>query len=667
MEPALGAASINPIADLGAFLMVMEFEKAIEDASTLFLFDRRSQQLLQEMADEAPPRSRDRFLILLTQAAFAYYNTADMKNVDMTRTIAHALKILREVKRFREDRVFFTLALRLEVDLLLHQSMLAYREAISTERAKMIFNEEDERALSITETLLKNFPPTFDPFPNQWYSGVIPLFPVYREEVMEFYQDRSKEHRVGPLQKLLTKLRREMVLLNGLLQAKKFIAGNNVTIRALDKVNHYLHANVPALARFIDQAMPGILHQASDITNPRGITISELELAIDNVEAQIDNAKGDKDIRRFTVNLLQLGILNFLLGNPESTINALVRTLKASSRISAEDKKIRQYRHEEFSDIPFMIGTSYMRSLASKTVVYQHEMPMLENAITAFSQALRLQPTYHQAVINLMTAFRLNNDKDQEDALIRFYLEHFDRDISRLSNQLFHNLAFMENETHHGNLVPATVKWLLLAEFCTGGDLTKAKKMLQELKTLYILNAHEFSVRYLETYRSHFRMKDEEFINDLEDSNLHSALLFFIAHGFASLSLTQGRNNGEVSIDYANLEQSIELNGEALYFNKNNSSALRLVETQGQILQYGLQHTMKRWDSIKQNMGQRFQFYEDYLRQEKGILALRGQLENLQLEDKLPPLKLPDSMINKMNSVITPEQQDRLRNRVGAF
>ncbi|NIP73215.1 MAG: hypothetical protein GWO16_09405, partial [Gammaproteobacteria bacterium] len=150
--------------------------------------------------------------------------------------------------------------------------------------------------------------------------------------------------------------------------------------------------------------------------------------------------------------------------------------------------------------------------------------------------------------------------------------------------------------------------------------------MLQELKTLYILNAHDFSVAYLEDYRSAFRMKDEEFIQDLENDELHSALLFYIAHAFTSLSLQQGRGAGELQIEYANLDQAIELLGEALYFNPRNGSALRLVETQAQILQFALMRTQKRWENINQIMGQRFQLYEEYLRQERSAESLRERL-----------------------------------------
>ena len=66
---------------------MMIFERAINDAATMFLFDRRSQQKLEEMAEAAEPRSRDQFLIRLTHAAFAYYNAAEGLTSEVTGVI----------------------------------------------------------------------------------------------------------------------------------------------------------------------------------------------------------------------------------------------------------------------------------------------------------------------------------------------------------------------------------------------------------------------------------------------------------------------------------------------------------------------------------------------------------------------------------------------------
>jgi hypothetical protein len=108
--------------------MGMIFEKAIDDAATMFLFDRRSQRQLQEMAENTAPRSRDRYLIRLTQAAFTYYNDYEAQGWDIRNSVRQAQTILKEVKAFRQDRVFYVLTLRMEVDILLHASRLNYQE-----------------------------------------------------------------------------------------------------------------------------------------------------------------------------------------------------------------------------------------------------------------------------------------------------------------------------------------------------------------------------------------------------------------------------------------------------------------------------------------------------------------------------------------------------------
>ena len=647
--------------------MPMEFEQAIENAQTLFLFDRRSQRQLQEMADEAPARSRDRYLIQLTMAAFAYYNAADSQGPDIRKIIQQAMGVVRECKQFRQDRVFFTFALRMEVDLLLHLSALAYQETEGAAKAQRIYNEEDTRALSICETLLKNFPPSFDPLPSNWYSGVIPLFPPYRDEVVLFYRDRVQEHRIVPLTQILAKIRDELMLATGIIRAKQFISEHDAQVHAEDQVNRYLSSNVQAIARFVEQAVPQGITLISDISLPRGITPSQMETAIGNVEQQVDSARADKDIRKFTGHLLQLGILHFLREAPGDTVDALSRTLKASARIGAEDKQIRQYQHEKFPDIPFMMGTSCLREVLSKRPGGEEGRQILENAAAGLMRALMLQPQYHHAYVNLLVAIRARGEGDELDTLIRLYLKHFDNELAELNSTAFRNLAFLDAQTTRDRYPSEVVKWLLLAQFCTGGELNKAQKMLQELKTLYILNAHDFSVAYLDSYRSHFRLKDEEFIKALENDELHSALLFYIAHAFTSLSLAQGRGgSGDLVIDHANLDQAIELNGEALYFNAHNGSALRLVDTQAQILQYALARSQKRWDNISQMMGQRFQLYEEYLRQEKSAKGLRERLENLKLAERLPTLAVSRTALARMSEVITAEQRDRLKHRVEA-
>jgi hypothetical protein len=206
--------------------------------------------------------------------------------------------------------------------------------------------------------------------------------------------------------------------------------------------------------------------------------------------------------------------------------------------------------------------------------------------------------------------------------------------------------------------------WLIVSQFCMGGEQTHAKKMLQELKTLYILNAHEFSAAYLNEYRTALRMKDQEFVADLADDELHSAILFYIAHAYGSLSLSQATDEEDVGLNHANLDRSIELNSEALYFNGKNSSAVRLVDTQVQIIQFGLRRSERRWENINSTIGQRFQFYEDYLRLMKSYDLLKERVQNLNLTGLVPELSISSAARSKMSTTINAEQRERLQQRV---
>jgi hypothetical protein len=644
---------------------MMIFERAIDDATTMFMFDRRSQQKLEEMAEQAEPRSRDQFLIRLTHAAFAYYNAAEGLTSELQGVIRQVLGVLREVKQYREDRVFYTLALKLEVDVRMHLAALVHIEQEKGSREPPIFSEEDGRALSICDTLLKNFPPTFDPLPAAWYASLVPLFPPFRDLIVEFYRQRGREHRTEPLAKILAAVKAELVVAAGMLAAKKFLHEHQVPTKARHVVRAFLHSPARLVAAKLAEDLPTGVVIASDIVLPRGIGPGQIDAAIGTVQGHIAQARAEKDVRRFTGALLQLGILNFLRDNPEETVRALVQTLRATRHIGAEDKKIRQYRHEEFPDIPFMVGTSFLRVVVRSKHIRERELMLLAKGRTALLRALMLQPRYHQAFVNLMLTIYLGGEPEGDAEIVSTYLSRFDNDLTQMDAAAFRNHAFMILQNGQGMTAEAA-KLLILSKFCMGGQLTKGKKLLQELKTLYVLNAHDHTVGYLDTYRNAFRMKDEEFIADIADDALHSAVLFYLAHAFTSLSLLPGKYDTEVALDYVHLNQGVDLNCEALFFNPKNSSALRLVDTQVQILQFAMQRTEKRWENIGNTMGQRFQYYEDYLRQEKSYKLLKERLANLKLEHLVPELKVSQAVLLKMDGSINTEQRERLRQRVQA-
>lgn len=288
----------------------MIFEKAIDDATKMFLFDKRSQQQLQEMAEITVPGSQDRSLILLTQGAFAYYNAVEQPGSDLPAAIRQVQSLLREAKQYREDRVLTTMALKLEVDVLLQSSALAFREAAKTGRAIPVMTEDDQRALSICETLLRNMPTNFDPLPNAWYSSLLPLFPTFRDDMLVFYAQRGRDYRSEPLGKILFQVRREMVVSTGIIHAKRFITQNHIKVGNTHILRHWLLANVRDVMPKLEASLPKALETVSDIALPKGITQDQMDSAVHNINAQIEASKSDKDIRKYTGSLLQLGILN---------------------------------------------------------------------------------------------------------------------------------------------------------------------------------------------------------------------------------------------------------------------------------------------------------------------------------------------------------------------
>ncbi|MBI3993163.1 MAG: hypothetical protein HY342_07800 [Candidatus Lambdaproteobacteria bacterium] len=641
----------------------MEFEKAINEASTLLLFDRRSQQQLQEMADAATPRTRDWYLIRLTQAAFAYYNAVEAELWDVRGSIRQASRILREVKSFRQDRVFYTLALRLEVDLLMHTSALAFQEADKRDALKHLFQEEDERALSICDTLLKNFPPSLEPLPNAWYTSLIPIFPSFRDHVLMYYKDRIKDNRIVPLTGILKQVQRELTIISGVIQAKRYLTQHAATLRSMDKVKTLLLSQAKAVAGRLEHVVPALLQISTDVSLPKGITGGMLDAAIAKMANTVQEARAAKDMKKYTTSLMQEGILNFLKGDNPEAVQALVQTLRVSEHIDPADKKFRQFRYKEFPDIPFMIGTSLLRHSRAQKPFSEEEQTLLRKSVTALAQALVLQPTYHHGYINLMMALVLMGEQDTE-AIEEMYLGNFQRDFAQINGLAYRNRAFLEFTANSNATSPEFYKWLILSQFCMGGEQTHAKKMLQELKTLYILNAHEFSAAYLNEYRTALRMKDQEFVADLADDELHSAILFYIAHAYGSLSLSQDTDEEDISLNHANLDRSVELNAEALYFNNRNSSAVRLVDTQVQIVQFGLRRSERRWENINNTIGQRFQYYEDYLRLMKSYDLLKERMQNLNLTELVPELTVSATARNKMASTINTEQRERLQQRV---
>ena len=65
-------------------------------------------------------------------------------------------------------------------------------------------------------------------------------------------------------------------------------------------------------------------------------------------------------------------------------------------------------------------------------------------------------------------------------------------------------------------------------------------------------------------------------------------------------------------------------------------------------------------------MGQRFQFYEDYLRQEKCVNQLQERMKTLGMEDMVPDIHVSRAVELRMEELITEDQRDRFKHRVEA-
>ena len=642
---------------------MMEFEKAIDNVSTMFLFDQRSMQILQELADAASPNTRDHALIRLSQAAFLYYNALDTQQENMRRPIKQAMDILNGVKRYREDRVLYTMSLRLEVDLLMHVSRITLLESPPGQELSKLFNEPDKRALSICQTLLKNLPVNFDTLPNTWYTSLIPLFPPFQDQTVLYYKDRVKENRIIPLSGILRQLRRELVTAAGLIETKRYVVENKIRVNPPSLLRAVYRMSLKEVLARVEQELPQNFMVMSDITLPKKVLPSQLDAALGTVQSNVDKSKQDRDIRKYTGSLLHMGVLHFLRENHADGIYSLVQTLRASANIDTEDKKLRMYRHEEFPDIPFMIGTSFLRMKLKEENSEENDALYMTNGTAGLMQAVHLNPNYHQAFVNLALAASLEGD-GEEDKVILLYLQQFGSDLSLVSRAVFRNRALHEYRSARNLATPELVKWLLVASLSTGGEVTEGKKMLQELKTLYVLNAHEYSASYLDEYRSALRMNQESFINDLKDDALHSAILFHIAHAFTYLATSQNKGDADIKVDLDKMDQGIEMNTEALYFNSKNSSAERLVDIQAQLLQYLAKRTEQQWENINTNVGQRFQLYEDYLRQERSVELMTNRLTDLQMESMAPEVKISQTALLKMDGMITEDQRKRIRDRV---
>ncbi|MDH4224606.1 MAG: hypothetical protein OEW12_03050 [Deltaproteobacteria bacterium] len=643
----------------------MEFENVIKNAGNLFLFDRLSQQQLFEMAESARKGTRDYALIKLTQAAFGYYNALDDGGVNLEPSILQALGVVQEVREYQGDRAFDALASKMEVDMLLHLSYLKTDKTNQDFQVEQLLQEEDLKALAICQNLLKQFPVSFDPLPQTWYTSLIPLLPPFKTQVLSFYKDRVTENRILHLTDIFKHVKQEIITAEGVILAKRFLTENQVMVESPAKLKKILSERPRRIAQLIRENTTGNPSVASDIKIPTGIGTRHLNDALTKLEELLKSARQKRDAKTFTGHLLHGAILHFLRGDWAANIKSLVQTLRSSRTLSKEDRKVRMHRHEEFSDIPFMVGTSFLELGLSATEDRENQF-LFSQARVSLLQTLALNPAYHQAYVNLILTMGLlwETSQTELEELAALYLKTFQNHLGLLHHHFFTNLAVLDAKRSGQTYSVGMAQWLFISQLSGGGELTEGKKMLQELKTLYVLNAHEVAGAYLNTYRHHVRMENPVFMGDIQDDLLHSAILFYIAHALTYLSIKQGQEESDLELDFDRLKRAIETTTESLFFNRKNSSAIRLVETQSQLLTFVISRLERKWERIKQHMSQRFQMYEDYLRLVKIRNVLNSRLMDLGLHTLTTDSKLSLSVVSKIEMYMSSSQRERIEERV---
>ncbi|MDH4121201.1 MAG: hypothetical protein OEV94_05825 [Deltaproteobacteria bacterium] len=645
----------------------MIFEEAIQDRQVLFLFDRLTQHKLVEMSQGARPGTTDHALFQLTLAAFSYYH-ALADGAEMEPILQPALDMVRKVKQSFDDQVFLTLARKLEMDLLLRISLERLRAARGDSSA--LVHEEDLLAQELAEVMLEEIPHKTEALPDEWMCEWLPLWPPYKEQVLAFYDNPEKEKQRETLGKLLKELRGEVMTSLGVVRAKRLISESQLEMESPSILITMLSNATPRVTQILLEMFPPDFLFPSDIVIPSTVTPRHLNDALLSLEGTLAQSLKAQDTHKYTSYLLHQGIMRFLLGNWQGAVQSLVQTLRASRRIPAEDRKLRMYRHEEFSDIPFMVGTSYLRLALAEDIRPEDTAKALSRAQSGLLRAASLNRDYHQALVNLGIALGLDHSQGEAARMTLFhhYLDRFGGKLAAVFNSFMRNQARIEYLREGNQYSPAMAMWLVLSHLAGPAELTTGQQMLQELKTLYVLNAHEFSASYLRQYKRLIRTSDPEFGEDIDDDGLHSAILFYMAHAHVYLAIGRKKDPKtkveETEVNYPTMREGVELLSQSLGHNAANSSARRLVETLGQLLVFLMKKTEKKWETARLQPAIRFTLYEETLRQKDVLGLMKEKMTPLNLGSLVPDYSLPEATQGRIDQLLTSDQKSRLAQRV---
>ncbi|MGK0289464.1 MAG: hypothetical protein ACI86H_000909 [bacterium] len=646
-----------------------------ERASELLLFDNRSQHLLLDELKTCKKGSYEHCIVLLSLAAMGFYNARSSEgNVDLYSVILKAKKYIQQIKREALDPfnrlLCFTLIADLEMEASLIEFESHYRGLPQPQKNfKKLFNEHDEQVRTLLVRLIKTFPSLgLGNVENEWIPEDIAMVPIYSTDIIGFYKATTDEtdNRHTRIKNILFSLRQAAVLNLGGCYYKQFMSTQKLKQEEILVIKKIAISSASSIYRELQKSIPKQYEDAVDLKPPKRVSIAGMLEAVKDVKQQMNRDIKARNHTKYTTTLLQLGILYYLVKNYEMAIRILVRVLQETKRISPEEKTKKQHRHEEFADIPFMIGSSYLRLYLQKYKDAPDEVSnYLDKAKSSFDAAIRLSSRYHQGYINRALVEALKPD-GKPLKIVYDYKSAFNNSIAELDGQVFQILAHQEMLESGTKLSPKMFLNMLLYHTCKKSMVkdTEAAEMLADLKTLYILNSHDIIISYYDRYKSATRDETSSFYEGLQDPHLHSALLFYFAHSYAAVCLKQTKDG--ISIDYNQLEHAVELNTVSLFFFEKNPSSLRLLRTLDQIFRFSLKNIHNNWEQqrINGNMNMRLLIFEEYTRMQKACNEFKEKLEEINFPNILDDIQLSEETLEQIEKLLPIAQRKRVHDLV---
>ncbi len=658
----------------------MLFKQALENIETLFLFDMHSQRKLRELAQAADPGSQDWRLLRTTEVAIFFYNHSDGMRGDRIHGIQSALKVVGRLKRSGADRLTITMALRLEMDLLATRSAFGLETVIPEEQHTAMFTKFDQRALEVGEALLEHFP-SLNPLPVEFHRLLCPLMPPYQREVLNFYRATTQKERVSALTLLLKTHQRHLVALVGMLRAKRMLASHKMRVGNLKQAQKLFSLDAQTLHVQALKRVEGVVSLAVDLTLPNIISIGRLAQQIVNMRKNIQQLKARQaPPDEMADNLLTIGILLFLHKESEAAIEALVEALEVSNTIPKKLKRQRKNCHALFADIPFMIGVSYLRihgfdalqlgKAPTNSEEAHKKRHILQQAARSFLQAITLEKKYSQAYANLGIVYALQNNQTEQANLFRCMLQVFGHELNNHSSGQFINLAVIaqKNKSH---LQPSAIQWALISILCNTQKTQDNSHFLQELRTLYTLKAHRELTEMYRQYTRNLKVRDPDFVAAMGDPHMHSAVLFYIAHGYCFFMIQKQQNTDSVpthvssnnTLDYSFFHRSIVLNADAIYYDNQNVNAKRLAQTHKELLETIWKGLLQGWQEQRVSTMRGATLYQEMLQVKMLSKTIGERLQGADIAQTLPQLDVSVDVQKKINQLIRSEHRSSIQRR----